>query len=294
MRNQRLFIISTAALVAAVGSFPAAARVDATERIGWHGEPMPEGLMRAAEQDEYVWETDGSIMVYVPAGSFPMGSETGEPDERPIRDVHLDAYYLDKYEVSWAQWKSSGLPYSEERTSRLPAPRAPDWGLVDTDPVTFVSWEYAQQYVAWAGKRLPTEAEWEKAARGVDGRTYPWGDDSPTFERAVWNDHPTAKESIAPAECCAAGASPYGAVNMAGNVYEWCQDVYRADYYSTAPAENPRFDGEGRYRVLRGGAFVLGPEDLRSAMRYRLLPQDRAGYLGFRAALDAAPNRKER
>jgi len=253
--------------------------------LGWHGETMPVGLVRGATEGEYLWKKDKSVMVFVPAGSFPMGSAEGPKDERPVHQVHLDGYYIDKYEVSWGQWKASGLKYNESVESRISEPRAPDWGILDDHPVLNVTWYDAKDYVAWAGKRLPSEAEWEKAARGTDGRKYPWGSDPPTFEQAIWVDHPMALESTAPVTCCASGASPYGVFNLAGNVYEWCEDVYERDYYSRSPAKNPINDTKGKYRVLRGGALVLEIEDLSSTLRYRLLPVDRTPYIGFRSAL---------
>ena len=224
-------------------------------------------------------------MVFVPPGPFIRGSEHGDTDEKPVRSIQLSGFYIDKHEVTWGQWKRSELPYSRQIGSRLRRPEPPDWGIVDEQPVVNVTWNEARDYVQWAGKRLPTEAEWEKAARGDDGRTYPWGDEPPTPERAVWKAHPIAAESTAPAGCCTAGASPYGALNLSGNVYEWCEDVYDAKFYARSTEKDPVHKGPGRYRVLRGGAFVLELEDLRSALRYRLLPVDRAPYIGFRAAL---------
>ncbi len=253
-------------------------------RLGWHGEAMPEGLARGETEGEYVWTKDESVMVYVPPGSFPMGSVEGQRDEQPVHEVHLDGFYIDKYEVSWRQWKLSGLPVSTNSHARRPVPRAPDWGIVDEHPVVNVSWRDAQTYVAWAGKRLPTEAEWEKAARGTDGRRYPWGNEPPSFDRAVWRDHPTAARSTEVVTCCAAGASPYGAVNMAGNAYEWCEDIYEADVYARSTSRQA-VRRSGSQRVLRGGAFTLELEDLRSAFRYRLHEEDRAPYIGFRSVV---------
>jgi formylglycine-generating enzyme required for sulfatase activity len=266
---------------------PAAARDGAVEGTGWHGEELPAGLEKTETEGEYRWLRDGSIMVFVPAGTFPMGSTDGDPDEVPVHRIWLDAYYIDKHEVSWGQWKVSGLPYSDRAGSRRPLPEPPDWGIVDDHPMLDVTWGEAGAYARWAGKRLPTEAEWEKAARGADGRTYPWGNEPPSFERALWKDHPVAKRSTLPVDTLPAGASPYGALHMAGNVYEWCQDVYAKDYYARSPAKNPVNLEPGRYRVLRGGAFVLEIQDLRSSLRYRLLEADRAPYIGFRTVLSA-------
>lgn len=246
---------------------------------------MPAGMERAETQGEYRWVKDGAVMVWVPPGEFVMGSDEGPADERPVRTVWLDGFYIDKYEVSWAEWKASGLPWAPERLSRMPYPEAPDWGIREDEPVVNVSWTWAKKYAEWAGKRLPTEAQWEKAARGTDGRTWPWGNEPPTFERAVWRQHPIAKKSLAPVDCCAAGASPWGALNMAGNAYEWCEDIYDARAYARLPDRDPVNLEGGRYRVLRGGAFLLEVEDLRSALRYRLYPEDKGDYIGFRTAV---------
>jgi len=283
--ESRTVVALALTLTLALASSLAAAEEPAEARLGWHGETLPEGLERAEREGEYLWPKDGSIMVWVPPGRFTMGSDGGPADERPAHEVVLSGFYVDKYEVSWEQWKRSGLAYSEEPHSRVRRPRAPDWGIVDAHPVVNVNWFDARDYLAWAGKRLPTEAEWEKAARGTDGRPYPWGAEAPTFERAVWRPHPIAAESVAPADCCADGASPYGALNMAGNVYEWCRDVYARDFYSRSPARDPVNLEGGEQRVLRGGAFVLELEDLRSAYRYRLRPEDRTPYIGFRGVL---------
>lgn len=258
------------------------------QRTGWHGETLPDGMVKGAVSGQYLWQKDDSVMVYVPPGEFAMGSYEGAKDERPVRRVHLSGYYIDKYEVSWRQWKLSGLPYVETLGNRLPVPEAPDWGIVDDQPVINVSWHDAQDYVAWAGKRLPSEAQWEKAARGDDGRVFPWGNAPPDIEKAVWRDHPIAKVSTAPVDCCADGMSPYGVFNMAGNVYEWCEDIYDKTFYASSSSFDPLATEGSKYRVLRGGAFLLEAEDLRSAYRYRLLPQDRTPYIGFRAVVPGA------
>lgn len=266
---------------------------DAESAEGWHGEAMPAGMERGETEGEYLWKKDGAVMVYVPPGPFPMGSADGASDERPVHEVDLDGYYIDKHEVSWAQWKKTGFPYSETPGSRRPQPEAPDWGILDDHPLLNASWKDAKKYAEWAGKRLPTEAEWEKAARGTDGRTYPWGNQPPSFERAVWKDHPIAKESTAPVACCEKGASPYGALNMAGNVYEWVEDYYDAKYYSRSPRKNPVNRDKTPYRVLRGGAFVLEKEPLRAAYRYRLLDIDRTPYIGFRTVVSGVSSASE-
>ena len=260
----------------------------ANDRLGWYEEPLPKGLERGEEHGEYIWEKDSSIMVYIPPGPFLMGSEEGPEHERPVHEVHLDGYYIDKYEVSWRRWKLSGFPYAEYQFSRMVYPEAQDWGILDDHPVMAVSWIWAQKYAEWAGKSLPSEAQWEKAARGTDGRRYPWGNQPPTFDRVLWKEHPLAKKKAAAVDCCPAGTSPYGVFNMAGNAYEWCLDYFSKDYYSRSPKRNPVNLEPGKYRVLRGGAFVLDKEDLRSALRYRLREDDRAPYIGFRLVLPGA------
>lgn len=257
-------------------------------RLGWHGERMPDGLSRAKNEGEYVWKKDGTIMVYVPPGPFTMGSDRGEPSAKPAHTVDLDGFYIDKFEVSWRRWKESGLPYLEETDERVQKVQAPDWGIHDAQPVVHVTWHEAKRYAAWAGKRLPTEAEWEKAARGTDGRTYPWGEAEPTFERAMWVDHPLSRKATAPVNCCAAGASPYGVLNMAGNVWEWCEDSYQPDFYARSPKKNPVNLAKGDLKILRGGALQLGPTFLRTFNRYWLLDVDRISDIGFRTALSAA------
>ena len=269
--------------------------VAANAATGWHGETMPPGLERGEKQGEYLWPKDGSIMVYVPPGPFLMGSTEGPYDEQPQREVTLDGFYIDKHEASWGQWKKSGLPYAKTPGERKGLPEPPDWGIVDEQPVNSVTWRDAQAYVAWAGKRLPTEAEWEKAARGTDGRTYPWGNEPPNIDRAIWKGHPQALISTAPVDWFPAGASPYGVLNMAGNVYEWCQDVYDRAFYRSAPANNPLHEHTGEpnvltNRVLRGGGFVFEISELGSAVRYRLHEVDKGPYIGFRAALSGVPN----
>jgi serine/threonine-protein kinase len=255
-------------------------------RLGWHGETMPEGLDRGKKEGEYVWKKDGSVMVWVAPGPFTMGSDQGEIFERPAHTVELDGFYIDKYEVSWRKWKASGLPYLVEPNDRLMVVQAPDWGIHDGQPVVNVDWDEAKSYAAWAGKRLPTEAEWEKAARGADGREFPWGNEPITVERAMWVGHPLSETSTAPVNCCAAGASPYGALNMAGNVWEWCEDSYTPDFYKASPRKNPiNLDKGVVEKIVRGGALQLSPKFLRTYSRYWLSTVDRISDVGFRTVV---------
>jgi formylglycine-generating enzyme required for sulfatase activity len=228
---------------------------------------------------------DGALMVRIPAGEFLMGSpgKEGKPDEHPFHKVALDDYYIDVYEVSNRQYQTFC-----DATSR-PYPRKPDFRgignyLLDfpDHPVVEVTWEDAEAYAAWAGKRLPSEAEWEKAARGTDGREYPWGKTDPdgrqcnyadqaysTLSGATWADrqHQDGYVYTAPVSSFTGGASPYGVVNMAGNVWEMCADGYAPDYYKQSPTRNPAGPRSRATRLVRGGSFTSTRSALRSAAR---------------------------
>jgi iron(II)-dependent oxidoreductase len=230
---------------------------------------------------------DGAEMILIPAGAFIMGSPEGEgdDDEHPQHTVFLDAFYIDKYEVTNFQYKQfmdatgHGAPdYWNNENYNQP-----------NQPVVGVTWHDAIAYAKWAGKRLPTEAEWEKAARGTDGRIYPWGNewDSSKCNSGVGGD---GYQYTAPVGSFPAGASPYGVMDMSGNVWEWCADWSDRNYYSRSPQQNPKGPDSGSERVLRGGSwFNTDRTDLRCAFRVWDNPGFRGHYRGFRCAQDVTP-----
>ena len=219
-------------------------------------------------------------MVKVPAGEFTMGS-TQYDHEKPPHKVYLDGYYIDRTEVTVAAYRR----YVSATGRSMPS--APSWGWQDDHPVVNVAWTDAKTYCEWKGKRLPTEAEWEKAARGADGRTYPWGEEKPSCERVVMDDggNGCGRNSTWPVGSKSAGASPYGALDMSGNVWEWCADGYDGDYYKSSPSRNPKGPSSASARVLRGGSWGNDdPSYLRAAVRSRYSPTFRGVSFGFRCA----------
>ncbi|MDF0665082.1 MAG: formylglycine-generating enzyme family protein [Nitrospira sp.] len=239
----------------------------------------------AASSD--VMGKDGAPMVLVPAGEFVMGSDKGDEDEAPVHRVYLNAFYMDKFEVTNGRFAK----YVEAIQSE------PPWGFTDKDtplihaehPVRWVNWMDAMGYCLWVGKRLPTEAEWEKAARGTDERVYPWGNDPPTPVHAVYGLKEGGAETVSVIGDHHMGQSPYGVQDLAGNLYEWVMDWYAEDFYSSfinGPAVNPRGPGEGTVKVQRGGSYLNTPYRLRSSFRTKSDPTEQDPNVGFRCAQD--------
>lgn len=285
----------------------------------------------------------GHVLVHVPAGAFLRGSDDGEPDERPAAEVHLDGYWLAKYPVTVGQFRAfveaTGYVTDAERGAgswqyweggwepRLDGSwRNTYFEQGDDHPVASVSWNDAVAYCAWlSGElgptfRLPTEAQWEKGARGTDGRRYPWGDEPPTGRHANLNDSrflaaygesdraELADDAIddgfaetAPVDQYPLGASPYGIFDMAGNLGEWCHDVYDENYYRDGPRVNPTgppaepgLDDAEIDRVNRGGAWTDSAVPYRPGAGHSILSAARTGdeqnssddHMGFRVCVD--------
>jgi formylglycine-generating enzyme required for sulfatase activity len=238
---------------------------------------------------------DGAPMMLVPAGEFTMGSNTGHSEEKPVHHVYVDAFYMDQYEVTvtlYAKFLNATGRYQPTLYGFQAA-----LASQGDRPVIGVTWHDAVAYCQWAGKRLPTEAEWEKAARGTDRREYPWGNEAPSSDRGNYGQYPMPNinpyaDRLKPVGSYGNGKSPYGIYDMAGNVWEWVADWYGD--YSVNPERNPKGPPSKEmaihpYKVLRGGSWYIDPSDLRSAHRHADLPSHPNAINGFRCAQDA-PN----
>ena len=267
----------------------------------------PDGKKLAAERVKLPAHDE---MVRVPEGWFLMGStkkvdRNAYPAEMPQRKVYLDAYDLDKFEVTTVQylkfvlatnrdplidWQYDGGNFQEEMASH---------------PVMHVSWFDADAYCKWAGKRLPTEAEWEKAARGEDGRIYPWGNQTAGLSRSNFGrtglsgpvrDRPERLLLYPPiisVDKYDNGVSPYGVFQMSGNVSEWVADWYEPKYYATAPEKNPKGPETGTQRAFRGGGWIDSTPTVRAAQRNGTDPTTKMNWIGFRCARDVKDGRGE-
>jgi formylglycine-generating enzyme required for sulfatase activity len=265
------------------------------------------GLLPAASDGDrtpVIEALDGeqADMVYVPEGEFLMGSNTDSAEERPAHTVYLDAFWIDRTEVTYAQFvhylnrlgghegQCSGYDCNEikdgDKNSHMlyqDGQYVVEAGYEDY-PMSEVTWYGAQAYCEWAGKRLPTEAEWEKAARGIDGRRYPWGNSQPNCAKVNFR---TCVRSTITVGRYPAGASPCGALDMAGNVYEWTADWYDRDYYQAQAASQPNPTGpvSGRNKVARGGSsYDLDLYLIRTTYRFGYVPETGHRVVGFRCA----------
>jgi sulfatase modifying factor 1 len=228
-------------------------------------------------------------METIPMGSFPMGCHDADcdADEYPVHDVHLERFAIDRLEVTVGAYQScvdagecSAPPGTEPECN---------WGRsgYGSHPINCVTWSQADGYCRWAGKRLPTEAEWEKASRGTDGRRFSWGDEPADCMRTVMliNGWGCGTGETWPVGSKPLGASPYGLLDMTGNIREWVQDWYGADYFLTSPPESPTGPDMGAERVHRGGSFFGGKQvGLRAGNRESAGPEVTSIAWGFRCA----------
>ena len=228
-------------------------------------------------------------MVFIPAAEFRRGRSHALPDDdlkwypvlmrddRPVKPVWLDAFYLDEHEVTNEQYAVFVKATRHRAPVHWPQGKLP--AGKEKLPVVNVSWDDAVAYTKWAGKRLPTEAEWERACRGVtEGKKYPWGDQNPNAKLARFN------VIDGPGEVCKFPPNYFGLYDMAGNVWEWVSDWYEKDYYQRAPARNPQGPEKGMYRVLRGGSWADVTKYLTCANRSWARPAERSPNIGFRCA----------
>ena len=215
-----------------------------------------------------------------------MGSREGEgdKDEHPQREVYLDGFWMDKTPVTVSEYRRFC-----EATGRT-MPEQPEWGWQGDHPIVCLNYHDATEYARWMGKRLPTEAEWEKAARGTDGRIYPWGNGEPDAG-GRWRCNVRGEEDgfefTSPVGSFPMGASPYGCLDMTGNVEEWCADWCDLEYYSRAPDQNPRGPLSGEKRVMRGGSWSSGQRSVRCTNRFLGRPSWESHVFGFRCAMDS-------
>ncbi|MBW2703418.1 MAG: formylglycine-generating enzyme family protein [Deltaproteobacteria bacterium] len=239
---------------------------------------------------------DTKDMLRIPGGVFFMGCNRDldlkcQGDERPGHRVMLKKFWMDRHEVTGADYKrcvaagACSRPAEKENCNHQRSD-------ADQHPVNCVSWHQADRYCRWAKKRLPTEAEWEKAARSDDGRSYPWGQKAPSCEQAVMvsTDGGCGSGRTSPVCSKPSGNSPYGLCDMAGNVWEWTADWYQADLYlGQDQRNNPKGPAQGKRRVLRGGSLYGIAKYLRTANRDADPPRKRDDAVGFRCAADAPP-----
>lgn len=229
-----------------------------------------------------VSEKDGMELIYIPAGEFIMGSNDEDTDaaedEKPQHKVYLDAYWIDKTEVTNEMYNKC----LDAGACTLPVLPSQEFFDAPNQPVQGLAWTQAVDYCEWVERRLPTEAEWEKAARGTDGRLFPWGNELLNEPTANYDFLFNQFTDVGSFEL---GASPYGVMDMAGNVWEWTSDWYSEDYYANSPYKNPTGPESGNIKVIRGGAWNTVVRAIRVTNRHWAFP-GRDDILGFRCAKD--------
>ena len=291
-------MVVSAVIAGVIGISGSAYALDVSDVVR---EWTPEGKKLAIERAKLPAHDE---MVRIPVGPFLMGSDkkvdrNAYPAELPQRTIYLDAYEIDQFEVTTVQY----LKYVLAKD----LPPLIDWQYdggnfqetMASHPVMHASWADADAYCKWAGKRLPTEAEWEKAARGEDGRIYPWGNQPAGLSRANFGrtglsgpvrDRPERLVLYPPiisVDKYDNAVGPYGTFQMAGNVAEWVADWYDKDYYKTAPDRNPKGPENGTQKSFRGGGWIDSTPSVRGAQRNGTDPSTKMNWMGFRCARDA-------
>ena len=239
----------------------------------------------------------------IPAGAFTMGSDDDLPNEAPMHEIHLNAYYIGKTEVTNAEYYPFWLETGGTDSEHTPISYGETFGTwpeisktKPNYPVIGVSWDSAVAYAAWRGMRLPTEAEWEKAARGTDAKRWPWGDTftprikGATVHANVWKQ---SGSHLQPVGTFPTGASPYGAYDMAGNVWEWVADRYSDTYYRRSATRNPKGPAVGSRRVVKGGSWLNPEMFARCSTRIGQYPAIGTSFIGFRLAKDVTPTHEK-
>jgi formylglycine-generating enzyme required for sulfatase activity len=227
-------------------------------------------FVQKPNQDDY-W-------VKIPAGEFEMGHSEGDDDEKPVHSVYLNTYKIGRYEVTNGQ-------YGKCVQDKVCLPSGSAIAGYEDHPVVNVTWQEAQTFCEWLGGRLPTEAEWEKAARGgLEGRLYPWGNDEVICDLGEENGVQFGYCDGDTIPVGSFGGNGYGLYDMAGNAWEWVADWYDENYYEYSSHENPMGPETGKYRVIRGGAWNYTVYGLRVAYRSVSYPDSRANFIGFRCA----------
>ncbi len=307
-----LCMLLVAGVVALMQGFNLYAVPDSTEA------PIP------SNAPDEITDSKGVVMRLVPAGEFTMGGSAAVAyaacqkfyleaadtfcqkndftDEEPVHTVYLESFYMDKYEVSNAAYRvcvNSGACQPPKYTKSNTRSSYYGDSQYDNYPVIYVDWNKAVTYCEWRGARLPTEAEWEKAARGTDGRTYPWGEgidrNRANYWEGNWEDNCCVEDTTAVGSY-ASDASPYGLFDMAGNVMEWVADWYSNTFYQSSPSSNPLGPDSSQYsgigdsrRVVRGGSWLSGDYDVHSSNRLSMIPLFSQSTLGFRCARSTSP-----
>ena len=236
-------------------------------------------------------DKDNMTLLYIPVGMFTMGSDNNNAplNERPAHQVYLDAYWIDQTEVTNKMYElcvSTGACKAPQTINSATAFLYYENIAFNNFPVIYVDWNMAYTYCGWAGRRLPTEAEWEKAARGADGRIYPWGNAAPDSTLLNFKGNVQDTSSVKSYE---AGKSPYGVYDMLGNVWEWVNDWYGEMYYQNSPATNPKGPNSGTAHVDRGGSWLKEDPAFTVSTRDNSGPGFTSLNLGFRCAMSATP-----